>query len=353
MFEIYKNKKVLISGVTGFKGSWLYLWLNKIGADVSGFGLLPDTTPNLYGILEMDKDDKISIGDIRDKSFVKNIIDKHRPEIIFHLAAQPLVNVSYDNPEETFEININGLINLFEVIRNNNAVKSMVVVTSDKCYKNINEKKRFTEEDALGGIDPYSASKSCAEIITNSYARTMLNEKDLYISSVRAGNIIGGGDWSKYRLIPDIIKSITGNKKLTIRYPSSVRPWQYVLDALRGYLIVGEKIMKREIEKVSAFNFGPDDEKVYSVLDIVKHLVSTFEKDIDEIVEIENPKYYESDYLQLDSTKAKDVLNWQPLLNIENNIAETSEWYREYYSGNNPKEICTKYLNKYFKLLNV
>ena len=214
MFEIYKNKKVLITGITGFKGSWLYLWLNHLGADVSGFGLLPDTNPSMYRILRMQEDEKISIGDIRDKSFVKNIVGKYNPEIIFHLAAQPLVNVSYENPEETFETNINGLINLFEVLKNNNSVHSLIVVTSDKCYRNTGEKKKFKEEDALGGIDPYSASKSCAEIITNSYARTILNEKDLYISSVRAGNIIGGGDWSKYRLIPDIIKSIMNNDKL-------------------------------------------------------------------------------------------------------------------------------------------
>ena len=353
MFEIYKNRKVFITGVTGFKGRWLYLWLKQLGADVSGFGLLPDSTPSMFDILDMQKEDKIVIGDIRDKSFLRDFIVKNKPEIIFHLAAQPLVNVSYENPEETFEININGLINLFEALRDNNTVKSMVVVTSDKCYRNINEKKRFTEEDALGGVDPYSASKSCAEIITNSYARTILNKKDLYISSVRAGNIIGGGDWSKYRLIPDIIKSITGNNKLLIRYPNSVRPWQYVLDALMGYMIVGEKIMKREIDKVSAFNFGPDDEKAYSVLDIVKYIVHTFGKNIEDIIELENPKFYESDYLQLDSTKAKDVLNWHPLFNIEKSIEKTSEWYKEYYSSKNPKEISNKHLNEYIKLLNV
>jgi CDP-glucose 4,6-dehydratase len=353
MFDVYKNKKVLITGVTGFKGSWLYLWLKHSGADVSGFGLLPDTNPSMYDILEMQNDNKISIGDIRNKSFVKNIIDIYQPEIIFHLAAQPLVNVSYENPEETFETNINGLINLLEVIKTSNSVRSLVVVTSDKCYRNSGEKVKFTEDDAMGGTDPYSASKSCAEIITNSYARTILNEKDLYISSVRAGNILGGGDWSKYRLIPDIIKSITNNTKLLIRYPNSVRPWQYVLDALRGYLIVGEKLMKREIDKVTAFNFGPNDKKVLTVLEIAKHLVSEFGKRFDDIVEIENPKYYESDYLQLDSSKANRVLNWYPLSDINYVLFKTSEWYKEYYTKNEAKEICLKYLKDYIKLLNV
>ena len=353
MFDVYKNKKVLITGVTGFKGSWLYLWLKHAGADVSGFGLLPDTNPSMYGILEMQNDINVSVGDIRDKSFVKNIIENHQPEIIFHLAAQPLVNVSYENPEETFETNINGLINLLEVIKTNNSVKSLVVVTSDKCYRNSGDRVKFTEDDALGGTDPYSASKSCAEIITNSYSRTILNEKDLYISSVRAGNIIGGGDWSKYRLIPDIIKSITNNTKLLIRYPNSIRPWQYVLDALRGYLIVGEKLMNREIEKVTTFNFGPDDKKALTVLEIAEHLVSEFGKRFDEIIEIENPKYYESDYLQLDSSKANEVLKWYPISDINYVLLKTSEWYKEYYTKNESKEICLKYLKDYIKLLNV
>jgi len=353
MFDVYKNRKVLITGVTGFKGSWLYLWLKHLGADVSGFGLMPDTNPSLYNILEMQNDHKISIGDIRDKNFVKKIIDDSRPEIVFHLAAQPLVNVSYENPQETFETNITGLINLLEVIKSDNSVKSLVVVTSDKCYKNSGDRLKFTEDDAMGGIDPYSASKSCAEIITNSYARTILKKKDLYISSVRAGNIIGGGDWSKYRLIPDIVKSIISNSKLLIRYPDSVRPWQYVLDALRGYIIVGEKLIKRDIDKVTAFNFGPDDKKVLTVLDIAKHLVSEFGKRIDDIIEIDVPKYYESDYLQLDSSKANNELNWYPLLDIDNSLIKTSEWYKEYYSKNYSKELSIKYLKDYFKLLNV
>jgi CDP-glucose 4,6-dehydratase len=226
-------------------------------------------------------------------------------------------------------------------------------VTSDKCYRNTGEKKKFTEEDALGGIDPYSASKSCAEIITNSYARTILNGKDLYISSVRAGNIIGGGDWSKYRLIPDIIKSIMSNDKLLIRYPNSVRPWQYVLDALRGYLIVGEKMIKRDIDKVSVFNFGPDDRKPLTVLEIAKHLILEFDKRLDEIIEIENPKYYESDYLQLDSKKANKELSWFPLSDISYGLLKTSGWYKEYYANTESKEISINYLKDYIKFLKV
>lgn len=353
MFQCYKNKKVIITGITGFKGSWLYLWLREIGAEVFGFGLLPDSSPSMYEVLEMGNDERVSIGDIRDKSFVSEYIGFHKPEIIFHLAAQPLVNISYQNPEETFETNVTGLINLFEVLIFNESVKSLVVVTSDKCYKNTGGKKKFSEEDALGGIDPYSASKSCAEIITSSYANTIINDKDIYVSSVRAGNIIGGGDWSKYRLIPDIIRAIVNRNKLLIRYPDSVRPWQYVLDALRGYLMVGEKMMLRDIDKITAFNFGPADQKSFKVREIAEILVSKFDKNIEEILEIENPKYYESDYLQLDSTKANEVLNWQPILGIENSIKITSEWYKEYYSDSNPKEMNTKYLKDYIKLINI
>ena len=352
MFEAYKNKKVLITGITGFKGSWLYLWLQEMGAEVTGFGLLPDSSPSMYEILEISKDKRVSIGDIRDKNFVKEFINLYQPEIIFHLAAQPLVNVSYENPEETFNTNVTGLINLFEVLIYNESVKSLVVVTSDKCYRNSGEKKKFTEEDALGGIDPYSASKSCAEIITSSYANTIINEKDIYVSSVRAGNIIGGGDWSKYRLIPDIVRAIVNSNKLAIRYPNSVRPWQYVLDALRGYLMVGERLINRDIDKVSTFNFGPTDQKAFNVLEIAKLLISTFNKTIDELIEIENPKYYESEYLQLDSTKANEVLKWNPLLDIEKSIKLTSEWYKEYYSSEKQKEISIKYLTEYIKLIN-
>ncbi|MCX6157736.1 MAG: CDP-glucose 4,6-dehydratase [Ignavibacteriae bacterium] len=353
MFECYKNKKVMITGITGFKGSWMYLWLKDIGAEVSGFGLLPNSSPSMYEILGMSGDERVSIGDIRDKNYVVENIKIQKPEIIFHLAAQPLVNVSYENPEETFEINITGLINLFEALKNSNSVTSLVVVTSDKCYRNSGEKKKFTEDDALGGIDPYSASKSCAEIITSSYANTIINEKDIYVSSVRAGNIIGGGDWSRYRLIPDIVRAIISKTKLVIRYPNSIRPWQYVLDALRGYLIVGERLINRDIEKVSTFNFGPADLKTFNVLEIAKILISTFDKNIDELIEIENPKYYESDYLQLDSTKANKVLKWNPLFDIEKSIKSTSEWYKDYYSSNKPKEISIKHLKEYIKLLNI
>lgn len=344
----------MITGITGFKGSWLYLWLQEVGAEVCGFGLLPDSSPSMYEILEMSKDKRIIIGDVRDKNFVKEFVNLNQPEIIFHLAAQPLVNVSYENPEETFETNVTGLINLFEVLIYNESVKSLVVVTSDKCYRNTGEKKKFTEDDALGGIDPYSASKSCAEIITSSYANTIINEKDIYVSSVRAGNIIGGGDWSRYRLIPDIVRAIISRTKLVIRYPNSIRPWQYVLDALRGYLIVGERLINRDIEKVSAFNFGPADLKTFNVLEIAKILISTFDKNIDELIEIENPKYYESDYLQLDSTKANEVLKWNPLLDTEKSIKLTSEWYKDYYSSDKQaKLLSTKHLKEYIKLINI
>jgi CDP-glucose 4,6-dehydratase len=344
----------MITGITGFKGSWLYQWLQEVGAEVCGFGLLPDSSPSMYEILEMSKDKRISIGDVRDKNFVKKFINLNQPEIIFHLAAQPLVNVSYENPEETFETNVTGLINLFEVLKDIESVKSLVVVTSDKCYRNTGEKKKFTEDDALGGIDPYSASKSCAEIVTTSYANTILINKDIYVSSVRAGNIIGGGDWSKYRLIPDIVSAIISGNKLLIRYPKSVRPWQYVLDALRGYLMIGERLISRSIEKVSAFNFGPADQKTFNVLEIAEILISKFDRNINDILEIENPKYYESDYLQLDSAKANKVLKWNPFLDTEKSIKLTSEWYKDYYSNNNQAKLLSiKHLKEYIKLINI
>lgn len=351
MFEIYKNRKVLITGVTGFKGSWLYIWLKHIGADVCGFGLLPDSNSNLYDVLEMNNDEQIIIGDVRNKAFLRNIILSNKPEVVFHLAAQPLVNVSYENPEETYETNINGLINLYEVIKKTDSVKSLIIVTSDKCYRNTDSIKSFSEDDSLGGIDPYSASKSCAEIISTSYAMTILQNEDIFISNVRAGNIIGGGDWSKYRLIPDIVKSIKQKSKLQIRYPSSVRPWQYVMDALRAYMMVGERMINRDIDKFTTFNFGPDGEEVFTVTDVVKQFASAFNISLEDLIEIENSDNYESAYLHLNSGKANSVLNWYPKMDTSEAIRQTSEWYKEFYSTEDKKSLILKYIIEYLKFV--
>lgn len=237
--NIYKNKKVLITGHTGFKGSWLTLWLLLLGAKVIGYSLPPNTNPNLFSELKLSKEIIDIRGDIRDIKKIKKIIKKYKPDIIFHLAAQPIVKISYENPIETIETNILGTSNLLEASKNYNFIKGIINVTSDKCYLNKESIFGYRETDKLGGFDPYSASKACSEILTSAYRKSFFKDKKTLISSVRAGNVIGGGDWSKFRIIPDCIKSITKNKDIIIRNPSSIRPWQFVLEPLSGYLQIG------------------------------------------------------------------------------------------------------------------
>lgn len=351
MFDNYRNRKVLITGVTGFKGTWLYLILKKLGADVYGFGLKPNTSENLYSGLKMYNDDNVVIFDIRNYSKLNEYINSINPDFLFHLAAQPLVLESYRNPVETYETNINGLIYLFEVIRNNESIKSLVIVTSDKCYRNDENKKVFDENDALGGLDPYSASKSCAEIISSSYSKSFFKDKDIKISTVRAGNIIGGGDWSENRLIPDIIKSIISKNKLTLRYPNSTRPWQYILDALTGYLKVGEMQFTGELNcTFDSFNFGPDCNEEFEVISVVQKIYDIFKIDVNKNVLFETPANHEARYLQLNNDKAKRILNWNPKYGFAENIERTAKWYYNFINGENAGQLCSEEINNYYNL---
>lgn len=351
MFENYRNKKVFITGITGFKGAWLYLILKRFGADVYGLGLEPTTSDSLYFSLKMCEENNIKILDIRNYSLLNEYISSVNPEILFHLAAQPLVLESYRSPVETYETNINGLINLFEVIRNNDSIKSLVVVTSDKCYRNDESKKAFAENDAMGGLDPYSASKSCAELISASYAHSFFREKDIRISTVRAGNIIGGGDWSDNRLIPDIIKSIISKNKLTLRYPNSTRPWQYVLDALTGYLIAGEMQFTGELSSnFDCFNFGPDYNEEYEVITVVKKIFDIFKIDLNQNVIYETPVNHEAGYLRLNNDKAKRILKWLPKYGFAENIERTARWYYNFINARNSEQLCSEEIKNYYNL---
>jgi CDP-glucose 4,6-dehydratase len=351
MFDIYKNKRILITGVTGFKGSWLALWLDHIGAIISGFGLEPDTVPNLFHESGLDRKNQFYITDIRNKERLNYRINEFRPEIIFHLAAQPLVSVSYENPSDTFETNIAGLVNLCDVIRNSNFIRSVIFVTSDKCYLNESGRKKFKEDDALGGLDPYSASKSCVEIIAKSYANSFFIKKGISSVTVRAGNIIGGGDWSRDRLIPDIVRAFSGNGLLNIRNPHQVRPWQHVLEALAGYLKAGEKLLSDDFADFTSWNFGPNPDKDYKVSDILDLFIKYFDKAIK--VNGSEGGFYESGYLQLNSEKAKKILGWKNIWDTRSALEKTSEWYKEFHSGHrDAAELCIKQILEYEKLLN-
>lgn len=347
--SIYRNKKVLVTGHTGFKGSWLCLWLKQLGADVIGYSLNPNTKPNLFQLLNLETEVTNIIGDIRDEENITKTIKKYEPEIIFHLAAQPLVKLSYEEPKLTYETNVIGTLNLFEAIRKSNNTKVIINVTTDKCYENKEWNYSYRENDALGGYDPYSSSKGCAELLTSCYRNSYFSSNKIAISSVRAGNVIGGGDWAKDRLIPDIVKSLNNKNDILIRNPNAIRPWQYVLEPLSGYLWLGA-LMFEDFEKYSqAWNFGPNDNVNLNVKNIVEKAINIFRGGVQNYILDENKNHHEANLLSLDITKAKNIINWFPVYNLENALIETINWYKEFYNNKNfnAKHYSINQIKKY------
>ncbi|MEM0142890.1 MAG: CDP-glucose 4,6-dehydratase [Candidatus Parvarchaeum sp.] len=335
---VFKDKKILITGHTGFKGSWLSLWLKNMGAFVIGYSLKPPTTPNHFDILKLDKEIISITGDIRDKEKLENTFKKYRPEVVFHMAAQPIVRDSYTNPFETYEINVMGTLNVLQACRTTDSVKSVLLITTDKCYENKEWVYGYREVDALGGYDPYSSSKACAEILINSFRKSFFNLNDYgqkhttLISSVRAGNVIGGGDWGNDRLIPDIIRAITNKEELIVRNPKAVRPWQHVLEPLSGYLMLSQKLLEGDVSKAEAWNFGPQESnhvEVEELVKLTKKYWSAFDYSFNTNNTKDNP--HESQFLRLDCSKAYNLLGWKPVWNFEKSLLKTIEWYRNYY----------------------
>lgn len=348
-FEIYAGKRILITGATGFKGTWLTKILRTLNAEVTGFGLKPDTNPSLYEIFEYGKEGRIIIRDILEKGFAEKIIEGSEPEIIFHLASQPLVSVSYKEPAETFRTNIFGLINLYEAVRSAGTVKNLVIITSDKCYDTERGIKIFKEEDPMGGLDPYSASKGCAEVITKSYYKSFLENEGISLVTARAGNIIGGGDWSKDRLIPDIVRAVTGNRRIVLRNPNSVRPWQHVFDALFGYLTIGGKLLTGELSGYYSYNFGPTEAEEFTVADVAGIFAEKFGIGRNEITYV-NPEFHETEYLRLDSTKVYKEAGWRCIWSTKESIEKTAEWYGAYKaSKESAVELSGLQLDYYLK----
>lgn len=348
--DFYRNKKVLVTGHTGFKGSWLTIWLNMLGAKVYGYALKPVYNPNNYTASKVKNICVEKIGDIRNEIILKAYINKIKPEIIFHLAAQPLVRESYQRPKYTYETNIIGLINLFESVREINSVKNLIVITSDKCYENIETDKGYDENSKLGGADPYSSSKACAEIITSAYYRSFFKEKGIKTSTVRAGNVIGGGDWSKDRLIPDCMRSLSKKKKIVIRNPESTRPWQHVLEPLSGYLWLCVRMGEWGDERMSSWNFGPELKEKRSVIEVAEMVNKIWINKNLIKVEKNNNNFHEAGLLYLDISKAKRELNWRPVWNINNTLKKTVEWYKKYYSDKfNMFDICLNQIQEYYK----
>jgi CDP-glucose 4,6-dehydratase len=334
VLNYYKGKKVFITGHTGFKGSWLTYWLTKLGAEVVGYSDRYLTKPNHYDLLQVEIESNLN--DIRNSDLLKKAIHSTNPDIVFHLAAQPLVRYGYQNPLETFETNIMGTANLLEACRGAENIKAIVVVTTDKCYENQEWLYGYRENDTLGGYDPYSASKAGAEVVTSSYRNSFFNIHDFghshqtLIATARAGNVIGGGDWSDDRLIPDIVRAAVSNQTSQIRSSNATRPWQHVLEPLRGYLLLGQKLMEGKIEFAEPWNFGPALESNQTVSNVLE----TSKKVWDKVsFEIENTQInpHEAGLLMLDCSKAYHKLGWKPKWDFNYTIAKTIEWYKAFY----------------------
>jgi len=347
--QIYKNKKVLITGHTGFKGSWLSLWLCQMGSEVVGYALAPDTSPGHYELLGLDH--QSIIADIRDADKLHKIIRQEGPEIIFHLAAQPIVRKSYHNPTETFSTNVMGTVNLLNACRQSSSVRAVVVVTSDKCYENQQRQQSYCETDSLGGHDPYSASKGCAEIVTSSYRDSFFpihkygRNHTTLIASARAGNVIGGGDWAQDRLIPDVVQAVSENRTVFIRNPNATRPWQHVLDCLSGYLMLGQKLLEQKTEFAQAWNFGPGENGNLKVEVVLRRLQQHWSNIIYQFVPEHN--FHEDGLLQLDCSKANKQLGWTTTWDIDKALEMTVEWYRHFYE--HQEVISQKQLMQYIQ----
>lgn len=350
--SFWKNKKVLITGHTGFKGSWLSLALSKLGAKLYGYSLNIENKSQIFSCLNLEKIFVESkYGDIRDIKKLKKFIKFSKPEIIFHLAAQPLVRESYVDPNYTYEANVMGTINLFEILKQNENLKCLMVITTDKVYKNLEKKDGYKEDESLGGHDPYSASKACVEIITESYKKSFFEKNGTVVATLRAGNVIGGGDWSKDRLIPDIIKSIKSQKNLIIRSPDSVRPWQHVMEAVYFYIKISQNFYKRNRNFLKNWNLniGPMNNKNLKVIDIVK----VFKKDFPDInFEIKREKKLkETKILKLNSNKIKNLLSIKSTLSSREVLRLTIDWYKEFLNNNDLEKITNeqiKFIEKFY-----
>lgn len=352
--NFYKGKRVLVTGHTGFKGSWLSIWLHEMGAEVIGVALSPQTNKDNYVLSGIGKRIKADIiADIRDGALMQRIFDEYQPEIVFHLAAQPLVRLSYDEPVETWQTNVMGTINVMEAFRHCESAKVAVMITTDKCYENRDTNHAYTEDEPMGGYDPYSSSKGACEIAISSWRRSFMNPAEYAkhgksIASVRAGNVIGGGDWAKDRIIPDCIRSIEAGQPIAIRNRHAVRPWQHVLEPLSGYMLLAQKMWKNPTEFCEGWNFGPKMDAVVSVWDVATMLTKEYGKgELLDKTDLNAP--HEANLLMLDITKAQMKLGWKPRLNTREAIELTADWYKRYKSED-VYSLCIEEISRFGNL---
>jgi CDP-glucose 4,6-dehydratase len=349
--SFWRNKTVLITGHTGFKGSWLSLWLQRLGAKVIGYSLVPPTNPSLFEKADVAAEMLSITGDIRDLEHVKQVFSQYHPDIVFHLAAQPLVRYSYQQPIETYETNVMGTLNILEGIRSINTVRAVIMVTTDKCYENKEWDWAYRENEPMGGYDPYSSSKGCAELLIASYrnsyfSKNLFNQHKTAIASVRAGNVIGGGDWAADRLIPDIIRAFQSNEIVNIRFPNAVRPWQHVLEPLAGYLMLAEKLFDDGIDYAQAWNFGPLEQDAKSVQWIVKQMTNIWGKGANWKIN-KDEMLHEANYLKLDCSKAHQQLNWWPKWGLETALQKIVDWHKSECENRPLKEVCLEQISDY------
>ena len=330
----WKNKRVLITGHTGFKGSWLSLWLQKLEADICGYSLKPPTTPSLFKDADAARGMRSVIADIRDLKTLRRTVIEWKPEIVIHMAAQPLVRSSYEDPIETYAINVMGTANLLEALRGLDTVRSVVVITTDKCYENREWPWGYRETDTLGGYDPYSNSKACAELVVSAYRNSFFNparynEHGVAVATARAGNVIGGGDWAKDRLVPDLMRAFLKGKPVEIHNPRAVRPWQHVLDPLRGYLQIAERLVRDGACMGEAWNFGPEFSDARTVESIVDSVATAWGNEAKWEIR-SSGNLHESQLLRLDWSRAAEKLGWRPILRLDDALRMTVDWYKAY-----------------------
>ncbi len=346
--HFWRGKRVFVTGQTGFKGAWLALWLEKLGASVAGFSNGVPTEPSMWKAASVGRSMASIEGDVRDLSALTKAIRDFKPEIVFHLAAQSLVRLSYDDPAGTFSTNVMGTVNLLEAVRQTDGVRAVINITSDKCYENRELDYAYRESDPMGGRDPYSSSKGCAELVTAAYRQSFFAGHSAGIASVRAGNVIGGGDWSADRLVPDCVRAFAAQEAVVVRNPASIRPWQHVLEALRGYLLLAQRLYATPGDFSRGFNFGPDSNDARPVSYVVEKLCSEWGNGAACRVETpgEAKSPHEAHFLKLDSSLARAALGWKPLLELPQALELSVEWYRAFYRGDDVRALSLKHLDR-------
>ncbi|HXY86935.1 MAG TPA: CDP-glucose 4,6-dehydratase [Candidatus Acidoferrales bacterium] len=356
--DLYKNKVALVTGHTGFKGSWASLWLTELGTEVVGYSLEPPTKPNLFESINLEENITHIVGDVRDEAHLLKTVQKYQPDFVFHMAAQSIVRRSYENPRYTYETNVMGTVAVLEAMRQVENVRACIVVTSDKCYENKEWIYGYRETDPLGGYDPYSSSKGCAELVTAAYRKSFFNPETLgkvhnmALSSVRAGNVIGGGDWGEDRLLPDCIRALSHDEIILIRAPRSTRPWQYVLEPLGGYLLLGARMYADGSKYSDAWNFGPNDSNIVTVEELVNLIIKQWGSGT--YATRSSDHLHEAALLKLDASKSRTLLGWKPTYSIDETVERTIDWYKNFYGGvkrDDLHELCVKEIRNFMSLL--